>query len=877
VRNIKWQLHFRELEVLLVLLVVSSISVTVQATELNSESPQNGIIKACTSQRIDLSAPQLTDSDLEALTHCSSEVIPQLLEALKAKDWRVKAIATHRLGLFGTKAQSAIPALINLMKDENADVRFTAAQALGKINSEQAVSPLIKALQDKDKNVRFAATNSLLQLGSKMQQDNLITFVRFLANENQRPFYRQFTIVDASKPESRSAIPAYIEALGNSNWFIRNHAANILTKLRVDPTPVAWVGTITPNGYTRGAFTNTFLRENSDIFIEIIKSSKDAEIRKQAGQVLGMLKDKKAIPSLINALQNEIDLDTAKEIVKALGRIGAEEAVPAILTTWQKASSRQPDNIYAFREQIVKTLEQIGSQEAIEGLIAAFPKEKMSFIASTTIRKIVKGDTTPEESISLLKDILQGGDINAIIRIIDPPELVIGNSAYSSALKTSLKQLGIEKVVSILKPILLREAENEYDPAPSSNRLAASKALSVFGPDAVPVIVTSFSEGETFAVFIDVLTMDDVDKDIPTQALANNVLSQVGTKIIPALIAILRNPKSAYRSNAADALGKVRTEKAVPFLIEALTSEDENLKVSAIAALGQIGSAEAIPALTNTLKDKENFIRWWSAIALGRIGSAKATPYLIEALQQDSDESVRKYIAEELGQIGSPEAVPVLIKSLKDKSYFVREAVAEALGKIKAQAAIPALIESLKDKNWTVRLKAATALKSIGTRVVPPLITVLNSNRDNSSAIQTVLKDKNADHRRSVAYVLWQMGSFANQASNDLVAVAKNENDNLYVRWMAATAVENMGQDMDRFFTDNNLANPKTLTPTQCPNDLYNPEFDLKAYIADFYEEYTVDMNELIYAGRCIYGDSPQAGGTTYGFYERLKALLNRR
>lgn len=635
------------------------------------------------------------------------------------------------------------------------------------------------------------------------------------------------------------------------------------------------IATDAKDGFMRGVFTDTFLKTNSDHLIEIIKSSKDPETRIQAAKALGMLKDKKAIPSLINALQNEMDLDTAQEIVNALGIIGAEEAVPAILTTWQKVSSRQPDDTYELRIQIVKTLEQIGSQEAIAGLIAAFPKEKMSFIASATIRKIVKGDTTPKESISLLSNILHSDDIDTIAKIIDPPELARNNPAYLSALEKSLKQLGIEKVVSILKPILLREAETDRDSTPIYNRLAAAKALSIFGSGAVPVIVRSFSEAEAFSIFIDVLTM--ADEDTPTQDFAKNVLNQVGTKIIPALIAILRDPKSADRSDAAEALGSVRSEKAVPFLIEALTSEDDNLKWNAIVALGQIGSAEAIPALTKTLKDKTEYIRSWSAISLGQIGSAKATPYLIEALQRDSDESVRTYIAKALGQIGSPEAVPILIKSLKDKFYDVREAAAEALGKIKAQAAIPALIESLKDKAWTVRLKAATALKSIGTEAVPPLITVLNSNRDNSSAIQTALKDKNADHRRSAAYVLWQMGSLANQAKNDLMALVKDENDNLDVRWMAAAALENMGQDMDRFFTDNNLTNPQNLTPTQCPNDLYNAEFDSEPDTGGFYEENSVNTHELIYAGRCIYGDSPQAGGTSYGFYERLKALLNRK
>jgi HEAT repeat protein len=804
--------------------------------------------------------------------------VPALTGALQNSDWQVRVIAAYSLGRLGPEASAAVPALITSLQDknvvqvENVNVKFSAAKALGKINSDQAISPLINALKDPDENVRFAAVSALLQLVPKVQGDNLVTFVKFLQNGNPMPVYPNFSKADTLKPESRLAIPAYIEALGNSNWFIRNQAANALAKLKVDSISIInntlWMptdaesgfGIITnpEDGFMRGVFTDTFLRTNSDHLIEIIKSSKDPNIRTQAAKALGMLKDKKAIPSLINALQNEMDLDTAKEIVTALGRIRAEEAVPAILTTLQKVSSRQPDNGIG-----IEALEQIGTQEAIAGLIAAFPKEKMYFIVSATIRKIVKGDTTPEESISLLSNILQSGDIDAITQIIDPPELASNNPVYLSALRASLQQLGIEKVVYLLRPILLKEAKPDEereinadtgvinadtgvisadtgvisadtgvinDLTPTYNRLAAAKALSIIGSDAVPVIITSFSEAEAFAVFADVALFEDIwniTVDTPTKYLAKNVVNQVSPKLIS-------------KSNAA-----VRDE------IASILSDINNPK-------------KAVPYST---KELQNWIK-----------TLQRNPDGIERLEdEDEREGERIEAVQALGQIGSSEAVPSLIKSLKDKSYIVRLIAAEALGKIKAQAAIPALIESLKDKAWTVRLEAATALKSIGTEAVPPLITVLNSNRGNSSAIQTALKNKNADHRRSAAYVLWQMGSLANQAKNDLMAVVKNENDNLDVRWMAATALENMGQDMDRFFTDNNLTNPQNFIPAQCPNDTWDIEVNSKVYLDRFYKERTVDTNELIYAGRCIYGDLGGGGGTIAGFYETLKALLNRR
>ncbi|MCY7278511.1 MAG: hypothetical protein LH702_33450 [Phormidesmis sp. CAN_BIN44] len=61
------------------LLSLFSALLPVQAPEVSSQSPQKGVIKTCTGQRIALGAPQLTDAQLKALIGCSTEAIPQLL------------------------------------------------------------------------------------------------------------------------------------------------------------------------------------------------------------------------------------------------------------------------------------------------------------------------------------------------------------------------------------------------------------------------------------------------------------------------------------------------------------------------------------------------------------------------------------------------------------------------------------------------------------------------------------------------------------------------------------------------------------------------------------------------------------------------------
>jgi len=187
---------------------LSFVSITepiaVQAAEISSQNPLDGVIKSCKGQSINLGAPKLTDDDLKVLTGCNAEVMPQLIEALKAKDWKVKVIAAHTLGLFGVKARSAIPALSSLVGDENADIRFAAAQALGDIGTEDVVLALTKALQDKDENVRVSAATAFQKIGTV----------------------------------AKSAKPVLIAALWDGNWYVRSRVAATISKLGLDENDI---------------------------------------------------------------------------------------------------------------------------------------------------------------------------------------------------------------------------------------------------------------------------------------------------------------------------------------------------------------------------------------------------------------------------------------------------------------------------------------------------------------------------------------------------------------------------------------------------------------------------------------------------------------
>jgi HEAT repeat protein len=77
-------------------------------------------------------------------------LLPVLIEASQDRKPLTRAYAAHTLGLFGEAA--AVAALLENLKDDNQQVRSTAARSLGEIGPEakDAVPALIAALKEQD-------------------------------------------------------------------------------------------------------------------------------------------------------------------------------------------------------------------------------------------------------------------------------------------------------------------------------------------------------------------------------------------------------------------------------------------------------------------------------------------------------------------------------------------------------------------------------------------------------------------------------------------------------------------------------------------------------------------------------------------------------
>jgi hypothetical protein len=95
--------------------------------------------------------------------------VPSLVKTLKDKDPNMRYWAAESLGRYGPEAGTAVPDLVEALKDEDKMVRMGAAYALGEIGPAAADAGLAlkQALKDPAKEVRDAAARSLKRIQAK--------------------------------------------------------------------------------------------------------------------------------------------------------------------------------------------------------------------------------------------------------------------------------------------------------------------------------------------------------------------------------------------------------------------------------------------------------------------------------------------------------------------------------------------------------------------------------------------------------------------------------------------------------------------------------------------------------------------------------------
>jgi len=413
--------------------------------------------------------------------------------------------------------------------------------------------------------------------------------------------------------------------------------------------------------------------------LAVFREDRRPRVRACLADIVGGLKDPRAVPVLARALREHdpidaADLEAYHAVADALGSIGTPEAVRALFDALLEEDV--PDGYDHLVDVLTRTVPAAAFPDDLKGLRTDDPDLRRRRLAAELFFR----DVPPAR----------------IAEVLGVRPAVLGRWRRADRWDDELR--------------VRFEARKQLPPAHAAVvelawvRAAAGAPERFRSPEAVRALIEAFRRGRERTV----------------RRGAAWALGQIGDpEAVPALAEALRNDgDSAVREAAAVALGRIGNPEAVPELAEALrTDSSAPVRWEAARALGRIRSPEAVPALTQALRaDGDPFVRQASAEALGRIGSPEAVQALTEVLREDKDPSVRWTTARALGEIRDPRTVPDLLEALQDRDHWIRRAAASALGVIGSPEAVPALAGALRtDRNPDVRKTAAVALGNIRT------------------------------------------------------------------------------------------------------------------------------------------------------------------
>ena len=310
---------------------------------------------------IELLVPALKDSDgnvrkgaADALVGIGPKVIPYVQPAVKESQMRVAAgDALARVG------EPSVPALVELLKDDDQDVRMAAAYSLGKIGSKKGTPALLKATGDVAA-VRRVAISALCEICDPESIDLLVEVLTGTGDDGE---VRARAARALSVIEGERAIAILSGALGDLDLKVRSSVITGLQRIGAPAVKPVFRAMSTGSADVRRAGAKVLSAINSaesaSVLLRLVRDS-DPAVRASAASGLGkqttpvpssalvpLLSDdggrvaeeaavslicmgRRAVPSLISALRSAESNVVKYRAADVLGKIGSP-AVPALL------------------------------------------------------------------------------------------------------------------------------------------------------------------------------------------------------------------------------------------------------------------------------------------------------------------------------------------------------------------------------------------------------------------------------------------------------------------------------------------------------------------------------------------------------------------
>lgn len=537
----------------------------------------------------------LRNASMDAYRVLGKRALSSLIRLLKDNDEEVRLFSTNLLGEI--RDRRAVKELIEMLKDPDINVRIAATEALGKLKNPEAIDALTKSIEG-DSWIALASIEALGEIGGKEA-------IRTLHHLIDREELRMFCINAIEKAGDIQSINKLSPFL--SDPFLREYSLKAIVSIheREGLRPSA-----------------TYFKDMVPYLIEMLECW-DETVKRAAFIALSWTEDSRAIPYLLNAINDEKLQDYAMNGLIAMGK----PAVPAII----KALKNPMMDGRVILARILSILKEP------EALIAFAEDEDEEVRVEVAL---ALGSLRTKEAVNVLSRLLCD-DSDEVSR---------------SAL-VSLKNQSREHIREAMKPVLLHSDNPRHI-------IYALETLVHHGDGGASERLIKMAESH-----------DTEIKKMAIEAIGRIKIPQA----LKQLCLCLDDKETSIRKEALRAIINIKNKDAKNLAFRYINSEEHDMLPIALNAVEE-GDDGILPTLYKILKTDNKIIKLKTIEATGRIKNPDAIKQLTS--QWSNDEDINVYIIEALRSIGEIECIPFILRGLRSEGWRVRMAASKALDEI---------------------------------------------------------------------------------------------------------------------------------------------------------------------------------------------------
>ena len=546
----------------------------------------------------------------ERCVAADSPELANLLKTAASATGQERYAAIDRLGVGSEAPDRVVPQLTTLLQDDDPQVRWRSARALGDYGqpARNSADDLRKLASDDDPIVQYHATVALGKTGDR-SDETIRVLVAAATSQDTRVARAAIAAIRNLEPGPQRVAAVLGEVLKSDDPAVQLHALETITRLGADAVPLlkealqrpettylacAAIEQIGPDARATVPELSSLLREtrHSQLLIQALLAL--ASIGRAA---------QPAESSIVPLLDVQEDETVPVAAAYALGAIGAknadgplrqalsnDNAFLQMVAAWALARTH-PDDQTLMQQAVDKLAAGLGSSEPQMRMAAANGLQKLQpppeMVAPVLMK--VANDPDPDVSANAVSALAGLGEavVPRAVNALQKPE-------YRDFAVRVLTELG-PKASAAVGPltVAMSNADQHF-------RIEAQLALAAIGPAAAPAT-------DELAQSI-----DSDDQGVRESALF--ALREIGPgarAAVEPLAEKLEADDSFDAMAAAWALARIAPNdaavaaKAVPKLITGLSSDDEQVRLEAIDALAAFGPAArpAVDALQRAARD----------------------------------------------------------------------------------------------------------------------------------------------------------------------------------------------------------------------------------------------------------------------------------